>query len=345
MRRRDGGNFELYMSQIIFDGQYQKRFFPFVLVRDGTMSATVLIHARHLPPLLRTAGQGSIFNNLLADDPKSQDFQLVFLSRGTTLTTALQKAKDLADAAHGVVRKASADNPRFAIHMKDGEPMMKLVEELGLTEEMKCGRHKLTGVSAEVEPLGVTAMMAQISWEIAQVIYLDEDHAIIETSIAPTLNRIACRRNEGQMVVMHIRAVNSVAIKAFREAQIPFRTTDPEDDNKVISDDIRRVEWEHEDAQIEMARAAAQASRTQVSKDAKASAEAVAKSSCQKREHAMSQALPKKQGRIGDATFLPMGEFIPSMWSNCENFHILCMLQLRGVANPREMQVVHQVSC
>ena len=51
----------------------------------------------------------------------------------------------------------------------------------------------------------------------------------------------------------------------------------------------------------------------QVSKDAKAFAEAVAKSSCQKREHAMSPAVPKKQGRIGDATFLPIGELIPSM--------------------------------
>ena len=45
--------------------------FSSVLVRDGTMSATVLIHARHLPPLLRTSGQGSIFNKLHADDPKS----------------------------------------------------------------------------------------------------------------------------------------------------------------------------------------------------------------------------------------------------------------------------------
>ena len=100
------------------------------------------------------------------------------------MATAVQKAKDLADAAFSVVRKVSADNPRFAIRMKDGEPMMKLVEELGLTEEMKFGRYKLTGVSAEVGPPGVTAMMAQIPWEIAQVL-LDEDHAIIETSTAP----------------------------------------------------------------------------------------------------------------------------------------------------------------
>ena len=93
-------------------------------------------------------------------------------------------------------------------------------------------------------------MMAQIPWKIAQVIHLDEDHAIIEASTAPTLNRIACRRNDGQVVITHIKAVNSVAIKAFREAKMPFRTTDPEGDDQVISYDIRRAEREHEDAQI-----------------------------------------------------------------------------------------------
>ena len=44
-----------------------------------------------------------------------------------------------------------------------------------------------------------------------------------------------------------------------------------------------------------------------MSRNAKAFAEAIAKSSCQKREHAMSPALHKKQGRIGGATFLPNG--------------------------------------
>ena len=60
---------------------------------------------------------------------------------------------------------------------------------------------------------------------------------------------------------MHIKAVKSVAIKAFREAKIPFRTTDPMGDDQVISDDIRRAEREHEDAQMEVARAVVQASR------------------------------------------------------------------------------------
>ena len=123
--------------------------FSSVLVRDDSMSVTVLIHTRYLSSLIRNSGQGSIFNKLHADDPKSQDSQLVFLPSDTVLTTALQNSKILADTTYDVRRKASVVLPRFAIRMKDGESMMKLVEELGLTEEMKCGRYKLMGVSAE----------------------------------------------------------------------------------------------------------------------------------------------------------------------------------------------------
>ena len=171
---------------------------------------------------------------------------------------------------------------------------------------MKCGRYKLTGVSAEVGP----------PWG-----YCDDgtdpmgDRAGYLLGRGPCNHRgkycsdvesyIACRRNDGQVVIMHIKAVNSVAIKAFREAKIPFRTTDPEGDDQVISDDIRRAEREHEDAQIEVAKAAAQASRMQVSRDAKAFAEAAAKSSCQKREHAMSRHCPRSRAGLATPPFYP----------------------------------------
>ena len=134
----------------------------------------------------------------------------------------------------------------------------------------------------------LTAMMAQIPWEIEQVIYLDENHAIIETSTSPTLNRIACRQNDDQMVIMHIKAVNSNAVKAFREVKIPFRTLDPKVDDQVISDVIRRTERQHEGAEIENVKTTAQTLRMQESSDVKTFAEVVVKSSYQKREHAMS---------------------------------------------------------
>ena len=107
-----------------------------------------------------------------------------------------------------------------------------LVEELGLTEEMKCGRYKLTDVSAEVGPPGVPAMMAQIPWEIAST--WTGTFAIIEASTPPTPERWPGGDHAHQ-------SGQFGRDQGLSRSQDTFRTTDPEGDDQVISDDIRRA--------------------------------------------------------------------------------------------------------
>jgi hypothetical protein len=162
-----GTNVADYLRRLIPEAAFSQ-----IVVREGSSSATVLVFTAHVENVLKNSGHGHIYTKVHQDEPEADRTELLMLPEGTTQKEALELLKTHT-AALGIAKKASPDQPRYALRFVDHNKFKEAAAALGLQHLVDGGKYKLTGVSARVGAGGVIAMMKAdpMAWMIQEVLY------------------------------------------------------------------------------------------------------------------------------------------------------------------------------
>ena len=133
---------------------------------------------------------------------------------------------------YGLARKAAAEKPRYALRFMAADKMKQTAETLGLSEQVELGKYKVTAVSEAVGPTGIMAMMLSIEWEVEEVLYVGEGHAMVTAKGPPKKGKYQVQRKDGMKVPMYVKASNKRARDACKERGIHLRATDAEGEDK-----------------------------------------------------------------------------------------------------------------
>ena len=79
-------------------------------------------------------------------------------------------------------------------------------------------------------------MMASIKWNIEEVLYTGEGHAIVAAKDCPGQNKYKLQRQDGFAVPMWIHAANSRARELFKAKNIAHRNADGEGEDMAVSE-------------------------------------------------------------------------------------------------------------
>jgi hypothetical protein len=181
--------------------------------------------------VLRAGARGGIYPKTHPDEKGWQDVEVVMLKEGTAVKEAITMAVALGEHSLGVIKKASAEQPRYGIRMRDGAKTKAVAEENDIGKQIGLGRYMISGIVSQSGPAGVVAMMASIAWSLDEVMYLEGDRAVVVAEACPAASKLAMERADGSRTVLHIKAMNKVARSAFKAKKIAFRTTDAEGDD------------------------------------------------------------------------------------------------------------------
>ena len=247
-----GTNVADFLKRIIHETTFSS-----IVVREGTPTAKVLVFSEKVDAVLKASGQGGIYTKTHPDEEAWQHLELLMLRIGTTLKEAGQTAKDYPSNL-GVVKKASAEQPRYGLRFADKAKLKEAADALGLEDVSQFGRFKVTGLSEQTGPAGLIAMMGRIGWGILEVQYIEEHFAVVLATTCPAKSKMNCRKATGANSIMHIKAMNKKARELFKAASVAYRSADAEGEDK-----------SNEAAEVEEAKAA----RAKRDAEAKAKAE------------------------------------------------------------------------
>lgn len=237
-----GINIADYLKRLIPQSAFSQ-----ISVREGTGTATVMVQKDSLLPLLRKAGIGHVYTKINASEQAELQLDLLMLKDGTTHSEAISLSEKY-DKSYGIAKKSSKEVPRFALRFsQDAEgigAMKKAAEELGIQEQLTMGKYKITGVQSHIGASGIKQMMSQIQWAITEVVYCEENHAVVNATDCPKENKIGSKTKAGVKYVIHIKAMNEQARKAFKAKNMTFRSADGEGqdcaDDAVLKEEERQ---------------------------------------------------------------------------------------------------------
>ena len=149
MRRRDGGNVELCMSQIIFGGQYQKRLFPLSLF--ATARCRPLCSFMQDIYLLSSGLQDLFPTSCMQTTPRARNTSWSFFPEARPWRDCAPEGQG--PCGCGLWRGAEGKCRQPTV--RDMDEGWGADDEAGGRVRFDCGRYKLTGVSAEVGPPGL----------------------------------------------------------------------------------------------------------------------------------------------------------------------------------------------
>ena len=112
------------------------------------------------------------------------------------------------------------------------EKMRLAAEGLGLSEQVELGKYKVTAVSEAVGATGIMAMMLSIGWEVEEILFIGEGHAMLTAKAPPQKGKYQIIRKDGMRVPMYVKASNKRARDACKERGVSIRTTDAEGEDR-----------------------------------------------------------------------------------------------------------------
>ncbi|CAK0812995.1 unnamed protein product [Prorocentrum cordatum] len=223
-----GWNSELITALVVSD--FLKKLagecaFSDIAVRqDG--SSTALVASSKVEGLLKSSGQAGVYSKT-HPSVASPDFSLevAWLPAGTAVHEVLQFAAAEADS-WGVAKKASAKSPLFGARFRNAAKVAAFLAKHDFEDTAVLGRLRVGGLSCESSAAGVTAMLRQVQWEIADVPYLGTGRAIVLSKAVPPGPRMKLVRADGADVLPQTRAAASKAEELCKATGVARQSTD-----------------------------------------------------------------------------------------------------------------------
>ena len=192
---------------------------------DG--SATVQIFEDDVRRVLKKSGISGVFLKTAASETRWMGRIEVLWLDGATLTEAMEKAAKY-EGALGVARKGG----RYGIRFDDKGQLRELAVLEGSERSLDLGRFRVTGFLTGAGISGVHQTLSASGWEVDDVVYVGDCHAIVEAAAAPPKGRILIRRAGGERGILHIHAVNAVARALALMAEVQLRGGDEDGDER-----------------------------------------------------------------------------------------------------------------
>ena len=236
------GGWDPKLLRSIIVSDYLKQFMPesafsnIVVREDG--SATTLVHDSKVADVLKNSGIAHVYCKPHVDVSEWQSMEILWLPHTVAHAEALSLARAHASAL-GLAIKQNQEVIRFGLRFRHLVDLEKVASEIGMAPEAKLGRFKVTAVADAVGAAGVLNMMASIGWQIEEVLFVGEGHAIVSAQDCPNTNKYKLERHNGMNVPMWVHAVNSRARQMFKSKNISFRNTDGEGEDVTMTDDSK----------------------------------------------------------------------------------------------------------
>ena len=159
-----------------------------IVVREGTPTARTLLFSEKVDLVLKASGQGGVFTKTHPDEAAWKHLEILLMRPGTSLKEALETAKSYPEH-FGVVKKASAEQPRYGLRFAAKAKLKEAADALKLEDVSEIGRFKVTGLSEQTGSAGLIAMMEKTGLEIMEEEIMEEKPWMRNT-----------RRNRGEEV-------------------------------------------------------------------------------------------------------------------------------------------------
>jgi hypothetical protein len=88
----------------------------------------------------------------------------------------------------------------------------------------------------------VIIMMKEIQWTVHEVIYMEGDSVVVSASDCPKAAKLSKVMEDGTKGIVHVKAMNALAKKAFKDKKIAYRATDAEGEEADNTKAVREEE-------------------------------------------------------------------------------------------------------
>ena len=236
------GGWDPKMLRAIIVSDYLRQFmtesaFSNIVVREDG-SATAMVHASKLTLLLKRSGEAHVYTKPHVDITEWQSMEILWLPATVVHSEAMKLASDQG-ASLGLAVKQNQDVTRFGLRFRNLTDMQTVATALGMGHEAHLGRFKVTAISDAVGSAGVMEMMASIKWNIEEVLYTGEGHAIVAAKNCPGQKKYKLQRQDGFAVPMWIHAANARARELFKAKSIAHRNADGEGEDMVVAEAVQ----------------------------------------------------------------------------------------------------------
>ena len=172
---------------------------------DGT--ATAMVQDTVVHTLLEASGNDHIYFKLHSTEPKSEQYALHWLADSCTHEDAIT----LRDQSHavGLAFKRSSQGPKFGLRFASESALEQFCQTHNLGDKFKWGRFKASNIPSSVGFAGLHAMLAPHKWEVQEVEYFGEDHAVFLASKKGSVMEMYWKDHRGRKMPVKIQALNA----------------------------------------------------------------------------------------------------------------------------------------
>eukprot|EP00971_Amphidinium_carterae_P317183 6305649-Amphidinium_carterae.1 len=181
-------------------------------------TATFLCRREQVWELCKESGISGAFIKVHESERAHFEMLLLCLPEGSSLDQACGLAQDA--RVFGVVQKGRAAVPRYALRFRTGAEHTSFSTEHNLPDVESMGRWKLSGLQPETGLQGLSELLADLDWDVFDVLYFGSDqanhHAVF---LATTMGRAEPTKYqaEGQWRQLRFKALNAKAQQQRRD--------------------------------------------------------------------------------------------------------------------------------